>query len=74
MSNLPQDCDSGQLHSIFGGYPDFKEIRHIQQRGVAFIEYDNDQAAAEIKNMIKEQGTIEKVFHPHNVQVIFANK
>jgi RNA recognition motif-containing protein len=36
---------SAKLNKIFSEYKGFREVRHIPEKGVAFVEFDNDTQA-----------------------------
>ena len=43
-TGLPMDgsISSDQLRTLFSTYPGFKDVRHIVERGIAFVEYGNE--------------------------------
>ena len=41
------------LHQIFGRFEAPKEIRKIPERGMAFIEYENELIASKVLEKIK---------------------
>ncbi|KAF2645259.1 U2 small nuclear ribonucleoprotein B [Massarina eburnea CBS 473.64] len=49
LQNLPRDVDEESLSAIFERFEGFKEVRHVQVRGVAFAEFENEQFAITAK-------------------------
>jgi RNA recognition motif-containing protein len=50
VQNLPEDYDIEAVTSIFGRFDGFREVRLVPgRRGIAFVEYDNEQGAITAK-------------------------
>ncbi|KAF1956002.1 U2 small nuclear ribonucleo protein B [Byssothecium circinans] len=49
LQNLPRDADEDSLTAIFDRFEGFKEVRHVQVRGVAFAEFENEAFAITAK-------------------------
>ncbi|KAL2885681.1 U1 small nuclear ribonucleoprotein usp102 [Ceratocystis lukuohia] len=50
LQNIPDQYDTDALTSVFGRFEGFKEVRLVPgRRGLAFVEYENDQNAITAK-------------------------
>jgi hypothetical protein len=50
VQNLPEDFGADSLTNIFGRFEGFREVRLVPgRRGIAFVEYENEQGAITAK-------------------------
>lgn len=50
IQNVPDEYDIDALNAVFGRFDGFREIRLVPgRRGIAFVEYENEQGAITAK-------------------------
>ena len=70
---MPHDINPYILHEIFGRFEPFKEIRKILERGVAFVEYENEVIANQVLDKVKKSKILFELINDR-VRINFANK
>jgi RNA recognition motif-containing protein len=58
VSDLPLDLSSSVLDRVFGSSVGLKEIRMVRERGVAFVEYENEHHASVVLDQLKQSGAL----------------
>ena len=61
------------LERVFASTQGLKEIRLIKERGVAFVEYENEQLASIGLDMVKQTEMLKREISP-SVKCIYAKK
>ena len=54
VEQLPKKVKAETLEQIFGSYNGFNEVRVIENKGMAFIEFDSDDYASYALNTLKQ--------------------
>ena len=58
IEKLPKRVKSTQLNEIFAQQHGFLEVRHIPEKGVAFIEFMSDELAAQALHAVNDQNCL----------------
>lgn len=58
VEKLPKIVKSDSLNEIFAQFHGFVEVRHIQEKGVAFVEFMTDDLAAQALQTVSEQNML----------------
>ncbi|KAJ3121493.1 hypothetical protein HK098_003631 [Nowakowskiella sp. JEL0407] len=70
VQNFPQDIITDDLAKLFMQYPGYKEIRLIQLKGVAFVQFENEQQSEIAKKALHGY----RISADHEIKVTFAKK
>lgn len=71
LENVPRNTRPEQLDSIFSQYSGFVEVRHIPEKGVAFIEFVNeDYATIALRDLQQEKQYLLVFTDSNNEQVL----
>lgn len=46
LKDLPAVITEAMLTALFSQYPGYREVRHIPERGIAFVEYEDTEQAS----------------------------
>jgi RNA recognition motif-containing protein len=64
ISNISRGTEASEIHYIFGKQQGFLEIRQVKERGIAFVEFENAQAAGNARsnlgNVLSDKGWVIK--------------
>lgn len=58
VERLPKRVRPEQLNEIFAHHHGFVEVRHIPEKGVAFIEFVSDEFACQALQLVTEQNAL----------------
>ena len=67
VEKLPKTVRAESIIEIFQIFEGFLEVRHIPEKGVAFVDFSNDDLAAVCLSEVKEQNLL--VFQGENEMV-----
>lgn len=70
---MPHDIEPQLLHEIFSKFEAFKEIRKIPDRGMAFIEYENEIIASKVLDKVRKSKILFELINDR-VKINFATK
>jgi hypothetical protein len=74
VTGLPTDgsVTSDMLRHLFGTYPGLADLRHVAERGIAFVDYSSEPAAtvALQASLLEEWRGLEQGWHPRRCPFI----
>jgi hypothetical protein len=74
VEGLSRVTSHNKLISVFSGFAGFKEVRHIPEKQVAFIEFDNDMQAAQALQEMNGHSFKENNGETTNLRISFAKR